>query len=180
MARLNPAPQSLFCVLSWKLGLHFIKKKKIHMFNHMWHALLKYYCFVAVLWRKYSSWPWTSFDFPPLPDLNQIPFHSFRNDLEGLEWREHFLVWNFYLCPLALSLVMNFLLFGFRLEFGTEGGKKSWMNGNMERQLKVKLKSGTLSTFAISDETAHRMCGSANKSLRLYEKMINAYWLKHD
>lgn len=49
------------------------------------------------------------------------------------------------------------------------------MNGNMERQLKVKLKSGTLSTFATSDETAHRMCGSANKSLRLYEKMINAY-----
>lgn len=55
------------------------------------------------------------------------------------------------------------------------------MNGSsMKQQLKVKLKLETLSPFVISDETAHIVSGSASKSLRLHEKMINAYLLKHD
>lgn len=136
MAQLNPAPQSLFCVLGWKLGLHFIKKKKIHMFNHMWHTLLKYYCFVAVLWRKYSSWPWTSFHFPPLPDLNQMPFHRTFPRVESLS--------------VSLSVIISYELFAVWIQAGIwyrRERKKSWMTVNLKRQLKVKLKSGNLEHF---------------------------------
>lgn len=86
-------------------------------------------------------------------------------------------MWNLYLCPLVVSLVMKIMLFGFRLEFGTT--EKINLYG-WKQQLKVKPKSETLSAFLISDVTAHIVSGSASKSPRLYEKMINAYLLKHD
>lgn len=60
-----------------------------------------------------------SFDFLALLGLNQIPFHSFRIDLEGLGRREHFFMWNLYL----LSLVMKITLFVLRLESGPKEKK---------------------------------------------------------
>lgn len=161
--------QSVLWVLSTK-----------HMFNHTWHILYKYYCYVAALWRTYSHWPWTSLDFMTLPDLNQIPFHSFRIDLEGLGQREHFIMRNLYLCPLGLSLVIKICCWDSAWNLAQKEEKKPVNGSSMKQQLNVKLESETLSAFVISDEKAHIVSGRASKSPRLYEKMINAYLLKHD
>lgn len=88
-------------------------------------------------------------------------------------------MWNLYLCPLVLSLVMKIMWFGFRLEFGTTERKKN-LNEWKQHEAAAKGWSETLSAFVISDKTTHIVSGSASKSQRLYEKMINAYLLKHD